>query len=119
MIKLPHGWSRFLLPALVLVVPTNAHAVNYETKTGTINKIEINAPVASGRNVLISLNNVSPMCNLASNNTTAYFNKADNSTTFQEMLSLLMTARASQTTVTLLLTNEGAEGCRIDRASVQ
>jgi hypothetical protein len=89
----------------------------YETQQGTVDRIEVNAPAASSRNVVVWLNGVSPMCNRATNNTTGYFNRADMPDVFDSMLSVFMTAQSLGKAVTVLV-EDGASGCRIDRVQM-
>lgn len=94
-----------------------SHSATYYDQpiTGQIKDIEINSSFTSARNIIVELKDASGTLRFCGNSATSgYINKSDNPDTFSAILSILISAKATKSTVTIL-TADGTEGCRIDR----
>jgi hypothetical protein len=108
--------TKSLIAAFAFSVMSHS-ALAYESKSGTLNTVQVSTPAYSKRNVIVTLEGVTPLCNIPSNNDSAYFNRADSTDTFNAMLSTLLLAKASGKPVRLWMI-PGVEGCRIDRVDM-
>ncbi|KZN34365.1 hypothetical protein N480_22440 [Pseudoalteromonas luteoviolacea S2607] len=82
--------------------------------TGKVGRIEVHSPKSSSKNITLSIVGETRMCTLPTNNETAYIQKSSTPDTYQDMLSVLLTAKATGNNVRLYI-NHGTEGCQIHR----
>jgi len=85
---------------------------------GKVERIEINSPSSSKRNVIVRLKNTNQLCSLTTNNSSAYVNKADTPDTYEVFVSTLLTAKTTNSDVQIY-TEIGPEGCRIGRVDLR
>lgn len=82
--------------------------------TGKVGRIEVHSPNSSSRNVTLTIAGETSMCTLPTNNDTAYIQKSATPDTYQIMLSVLLSAKATGDDVRLYI-NHGSEGCQVHR----
>ncbi|TQV72673.1 hypothetical protein FKG94_18465 [Exilibacterium tricleocarpae] len=112
-----------ILPILLLsvVFSSVAHGANYynQPASGTVKSIVVNSPFPSSRNIIVEIKDSSGTLTLCGGSAdSGYINKSDNPDTFNALLSVLLSAKVTQNTVSVL-TADGSEGCRIDRVELK
>ncbi|TMP38168.1 hypothetical protein [Pseudoalteromonas rubra] len=85
--------------------------------TGKVGSIEVHSPKSSAKNLTISIVGETKMCALPTNNDTAYIQKSSTPDTFETMISVLLSAKATGGNVRLYI-NHGTEGCQVHRVDL-
>ena len=99
--------------SLALGVSSLANAWDSQV-TGKVGRIEVHSPNSSSRNITLTITGESNMCSLPTNAETAYIQKSATPDTYQVMLSVLLSAKATGNDIRLYI-NHGSEGCQIHR----
>ncbi|TMP28523.1 hypothetical protein CWB99_11455 [Pseudoalteromonas rubra] len=85
--------------------------------TGKVGSIEVHSPKSSAKNITISIVGETKMCTLPTNNDTAYIQKSSAPDTYEAMISVLLSAKATGDNVRLYI-NHGTEGCQVHRVDL-